>query len=245
MPDETNLPATFLLGKNVRKYRKLRNLTQKDLAAKINNKETYVSFIEKGECNCTINKIEAIAQALDIPYEYLFKDDEPPIESLKASTYDIRKVLSVNVRSQLKWANLTKSELISQINSISIDKQITMRFLNNLYSEDRSFNCTLASLVPLAEALDSDFWQLFDSSSEWFQQQIAEEAFDNLMGYNNIENDVSNKQSLSYENINKIRNRTWKKLQTQGITEVNPSVFNLIVDTIISELENLDTTEYE
>lgn len=57
------------MGENVRKYRLTNNLTQVQLAEKAELDVTYLSAIEHGKRNITLNLLEKIAYALDIaPY---------------------------------------------------------------------------------------------------------------------------------------------------------------------------------
>ncbi|MEO0544063.1 MAG: helix-turn-helix transcriptional regulator [Pseudomonadota bacterium] len=53
-------------GKNVRQWRKARNLSQEDLAARAELHSTYVSGIETGARNPTLRVVERIAAALDV-----------------------------------------------------------------------------------------------------------------------------------------------------------------------------------
>ena len=59
-------------GKNVRQWRKARNLSQEDLAARAELHPTYVSGIETGARNPTLRVGERIAAALEVePNELL------------------------------------------------------------------------------------------------------------------------------------------------------------------------------
>lgn len=61
------------LGKNIRKYRLLNKYTQAQLAEKAELDVTYLSAIEHGKRNITVNLLEKIAYALDIEPSLLLK----------------------------------------------------------------------------------------------------------------------------------------------------------------------------
>jgi transcriptional regulator with XRE-family HTH domain len=53
-------------GANVRKHRKLKNISQEELAHKADLHRTYIGMIERAEKNITLLNIEKIAKALDV-----------------------------------------------------------------------------------------------------------------------------------------------------------------------------------
>jgi transcriptional regulator with XRE-family HTH domain len=61
------------LGKNIRRVRKLKNLTQAQLGERLGFEQTYVSRIELGKRNISTETIQKIIQAMDIDAEDLFK----------------------------------------------------------------------------------------------------------------------------------------------------------------------------
>lgn len=63
-----------ILGKNIRKYRKVSNMSQGDLANIIESYQTYISDIEMGKKNITLDTIQSIAKALDVDVVDLLKD---------------------------------------------------------------------------------------------------------------------------------------------------------------------------
>ncbi|WP_163537318.1 helix-turn-helix transcriptional regulator [Gracilibacillus sp. YIM 98692] len=62
-----------IFGNNMRKNRLERNLSQEQLAFETNLHRTYISEVERGKRNISIENIELIAKALDIPIAELFK----------------------------------------------------------------------------------------------------------------------------------------------------------------------------
>ena len=62
-----------LFGENVRKFRRLVNLSQEELAHKADLHRTYIGMIERAEKNITLVNIEKIANALEVKIEDLLK----------------------------------------------------------------------------------------------------------------------------------------------------------------------------
>lgn len=60
-------------GKRVRELRLERELSQEELGAKAKLHRTYIGMIERGEKNITLENIEKIAKALDIPIRNIFQ----------------------------------------------------------------------------------------------------------------------------------------------------------------------------
>lgn len=60
------------IGLNVRKYRKIAKLSQIELAVEVGIDRAYLSEIENGRTNPSINVLYAIADALKIEIECLF-----------------------------------------------------------------------------------------------------------------------------------------------------------------------------
>lgn len=64
-----NLNKTF--GFWVRHFRKMRSLSQEELADACNLHRTYIGGIERGERNVSLNNVERISDALGIPVTQL------------------------------------------------------------------------------------------------------------------------------------------------------------------------------
>lgn len=62
-----------IFGENVRKHRRLLNLSQEDLADRADLHRTYIGMIERAEKNITLVNIQRIAAALDVNIEDLVK----------------------------------------------------------------------------------------------------------------------------------------------------------------------------
>ncbi|MFA4828842.1 MAG: helix-turn-helix transcriptional regulator [Thermodesulfovibrionales bacterium] len=66
----SNIKKTF--GKNIRTYREAKNLSQEQLADLCGLHRTYISHVECGKRNVSIENIEKIAQALRVKISDLF-----------------------------------------------------------------------------------------------------------------------------------------------------------------------------
>ena len=69
---ESNIPIRF--GNAVRKLRTQNNISQEDFADMCGLHRTYISDIELGKRNVSLENIERIATALNIPLSDLFRE---------------------------------------------------------------------------------------------------------------------------------------------------------------------------
>jgi transcriptional regulator with XRE-family HTH domain len=64
-----------MIGKNIQAFRKLRNLTQDELAKKAKMHRAYIGFLERGEKNLSVESLFTIADALQVaPYLLLYPE---------------------------------------------------------------------------------------------------------------------------------------------------------------------------
>ena len=64
-----------LLGENVRRYRKLKGMTQEQLAANAGMERSYVSDLERGTRNPSVQALGRLADALKVEPHMLLMDD--------------------------------------------------------------------------------------------------------------------------------------------------------------------------
>ena len=62
-----------LIGQRIRNYRTQKNLSQEKLAEAAGCHPTYIGQVERGEKNATLESIEKIASALNVPLSQLFE----------------------------------------------------------------------------------------------------------------------------------------------------------------------------
>ena len=65
--------ARNIIAKNIYKYREQRGLKREELSLLLDYDPSYISKLEKGKVNITIDKIEAIANILEIKLLNLFE----------------------------------------------------------------------------------------------------------------------------------------------------------------------------
>lgn len=59
--------ARKIFGRNVRRARRLKEITQEELASRAKLSRTYVSEVERGSRNVSIDNMEQLAFALGVP----------------------------------------------------------------------------------------------------------------------------------------------------------------------------------
>lgn len=67
-----NIQAQF--GERVRQLRKQKKFSQEELAQRTGLHRTYISDIERGNRNVSLENIKKIADALDVQLNYLLKE---------------------------------------------------------------------------------------------------------------------------------------------------------------------------
>jgi len=66
-PNQPMLSARELFGRNLRRTRRLKEVTQEELALRADLSRTYVSEVERGARNISIDNMSRLAEALDVP----------------------------------------------------------------------------------------------------------------------------------------------------------------------------------
>lgn len=69
-----NPPLTTWLSSRLKHYRKIRGLTQEQLAEKTGLHRTYIGACERGEKNITIINLSVICSQLDVSLKEFFND---------------------------------------------------------------------------------------------------------------------------------------------------------------------------
>ena len=93
-----NLQELFIA--NLKEYRKLRKISQMELAEECESAQTYISELEMGKKSPSLLMVERIAAALGVEAMYLFKN-EPPSESQKTLSHTQKREMVDRMRSAL------------------------------------------------------------------------------------------------------------------------------------------------
>ncbi|MBD2596818.1 helix-turn-helix transcriptional regulator [Nostoc spongiaeforme FACHB-130] len=72
----SNVDIKLRFGRSVRKRRRELDLSQEELAEKAELHRTYISSIESGKCNVSLDNIEKLAKALNISIPDLFANSD-------------------------------------------------------------------------------------------------------------------------------------------------------------------------
>lgn len=91
------------VGQRIRNYRTQQKLSQEKLAELSGCHPTYIGQLERGEKNATLESIEKIASALDIPLSKLFEklDDANAYDSIPLKCYEFFSAKSKAEQEQL------------------------------------------------------------------------------------------------------------------------------------------------
>jgi len=77
------------IGKKIKQFRNKRNLTQSELAERINVSYQQIQKYERGKTRISVQRLISITEALDIPINSFFRNDNSLIISDKGDPYVI------------------------------------------------------------------------------------------------------------------------------------------------------------
>lgn len=125
-------------GSRVRELRKLRALSQEDLSFKCDLDRTYVSQVEQGKRNISLQNIKAMADALDVPIAALFSTSHPTPKSIEEAdiayrikpAFSIQCGFSVTGEDILSASNATAKQL--QLLPFSLYQSIDLKTLSSI-----------------------------------------------------------------------------------------------------------------
>ena len=95
---------------NLKAYRKLRGISQMQLAGLCNSSTGYIGEIESGKRFPSVNMIERIAVALEIESWHLFKNEPISFYSINASV----KLTPLQKNDIIKMANSALSKILDK-----------------------------------------------------------------------------------------------------------------------------------
>lgn len=96
----------------VKAARRLRGLSQEELAERAGLNRTYVSGIERGMINIRVNSIEKLARALAVPAGQLLRGNDTGDKMMLATPgADLRTEVARHIRTQRKLAGISQERL--------------------------------------------------------------------------------------------------------------------------------------
>src|SRR3984885_4698348 len=114
------------IGARVRAERKARNLSQADLERRCGLARCRISWLEHGRAVPTIETLERIADALEIPVYRLFRDGDESVQAANASS---KSATNGNTRRSRKNVVRVLRELREQVSRMHEDDQHLLLFI--------------------------------------------------------------------------------------------------------------------
>lgn len=118
--------SRYRIGTNIRKWRSVKDMKQKDLAVSLGMSEAAVSNIENDMVNVTLSQLEDISTALDISIEQLLSDPQQAY------------VKAVAAAEQPKDENLDRQLVHAMITSLQKRDEQIQELLNHLLVNNRN-----------------------------------------------------------------------------------------------------------
>lgn len=193
-------PSTKDFGETIARLRKERNLTQSLLAKKSGLHTTFISGIEKGVRNVTIETAGKVARALDVSLQELFDDssselhrgDKPTAVSfLKlGGTWDMQlSKEGLKGEGQLDDTSFAKLE-----ESAGFDEGEIMKALDAAFHDATPIQETIGHHIPWAEKIDTliqgRFLSLFSGDSSHYRPSLIAPVVSFIMERMRVEPNV-------------------------------------------------------
>jgi len=143
-----------LIGKNVKFLRQRNDLTQKELAEKINSSLNPISQIEFGSFNCRLTLLESIAKFYNIDLADIFcinLQSAYIMRKTEAFNPDSRELFAQNVAFHLKNRNWSQLDLCSK----NVEST-TLSLILNIKG-----NPKIKAYIAIAEGLEIPLKELF------------------------------------------------------------------------------------
>lgn len=114
------------VGKRVRELRKARGWTLEQLAEKAGKHYTYIGGLERGDRNVTLEVLNSVAIALEVPLRSLFQLERHPLEEkLNAPSDDILAAINSGFRATIDAkGKIAELYLYKQLQELSATKVI-------------------------------------------------------------------------------------------------------------------------
>lgn len=133
----------FRIGSNIRKWRNMKDIKQKDLARTLNVSEAAISNIENDVANITVTQLEDIAIALNVSVEQLLSDPH----------------------QKLKMPFPQATYLNSKENVHTIDREFLDAIIASMEKKDQQLQLLLQQFIQVTGALLKHELPLFNQGS--------------------------------------------------------------------------------
>jgi len=112
------------IGANIRKWRNIKEIKQKDLAASMKMSEASVSNMENDLTDITLSQLENISLALDVPLEKLFNDPQLTLAEQYVNSNELNKS-----------------------NSVMMDKEFAYSIINAIEKKDEQLKSVIENMI--------------------------------------------------------------------------------------------------
>ncbi len=106
---------SIIIGQRIRNYRKNLKLSQEQLAEMASCHHTYIGQVERGEKNATIDSLEKISTALNVPLSTLFEKIEP--DTVQTNNYPLQCYELISSKSVEQQKNIF--EILNVIDNLT------------------------------------------------------------------------------------------------------------------------------
>lgn len=184
---------TLNTGENIKKYRKEKKVTQKQLAEKIGKNIRTVQKYESGEIEVPLESLFKISEALDIPLKSITQIDNNYIDNLPNNNAGN---LIKSVCNNLNISEYSNPDEVRKIINTSIDK-----YLDENVSNHKRIKKYI-SLFDKIQEIDNIFNYLEQTSSKLKSLNLSKSDFQSLMLLEKIWTSAKNEYLNEAQNPN-------------------------------------------